>query len=266
MVTFALCICKIHKKASFRRLFLSQLVGIQINGVALQLVPGEQGGQFLCGNGFVFGNQTGGVGQGANESFRGDALAEHADSPEIKYLLLNAGVGILAEELGLYNNKEEIYDEYISALALLSSGALAEDELCAAIKDLNDMYAIPMSDAECAALASSLIAHPYAGEGDPSLALPTTTYPTFSMLASTGTPTVTLLGETDAYAAWLAQLFEAVPETEKEAHFDRYVDKFVSDWGYDRDRVTRELSELVYESMLYDKTTEYLIVNNEIVG
>ena len=157
------------------------------------------------------------LGNGAELTDLLDALAEHADSPEIKYLLLNAGVGILAEELGLYNNKEEIYDEYISALALLSSGSLAEDELCAAIKDLNDMYAIPMSDAECAALASSLIAHPYAGEGDPSLALPTTTYPTFSMLASTGTPTVTLLGETDAYAAWLAQLFEAVPETEKEA-------------------------------------------------
>ena len=53
-------------------------------------------------------------------------------------------------------------------------------------------------------------------------------------------------------------------EEEKEAHLDRYVDKFVDDWGYDRDYVIKNLSELVYDAMLYDKTTEYLIVNNEI--
>lgn len=51
-------------------------------------------------------------------------------------------------------------------------------------------------------------------------------------------------------------------DEEKATHFDRYVDKYVSDWGYDRDYVVKNLSTLVYDSMLYDKTTEYLIVHN----
>lgn len=54
----------------------------------------------------------------------------------------------------------------------------------------------------------------------------------------------------------------ALTDEDKTAHFDRYVDKYVSDWGYDRDYVVKNLSELVYDSMLYDKTTEYLIVHN----
>ena len=57
--------------------------------------------------------------------------------------------------------------------------------------------------------------------------------------------------------------FAALTDEEKEVHFDRYVDKYVSDWGYDRDYVAKNLADLVYDSMLYDKTTEYLIVNND---
>ena len=52
-------------------------------------------------------------------------------------------------------------------------------------------------------------------------------------------------------------------EAEKEKLFDRYVDKYVSDWGYDREHVVENLSDLVYETMLYDKTTEFLILHNE---
>ena len=52
-------------------------------------------------------------------------------------------------------------------------------------------------------------------------------------------------------------------EDEKARFFDRYVDKYVSDWGYDREHVVENLSDLVYDSMLYDKTTEFLILHNE---
>ncbi len=52
-------------------------------------------------------------------------------------------------------------------------------------------------------------------------------------------------------------------EAEKEKLFDRYVDKYVDDWGYDRQHVVQNLSDLIYDSMLYDKTTEFLILHNE---
>ena len=53
-------------------------------------------------------------------------------------------------------------------------------------------------------------------------------------------------------------------EDEKESLFDKYVQKYVSDYGYTEQYVKENMSELIYESMLYDKTTEYLIKNNEI--
>ena len=49
----------------------------------------------------------------------------------------------------------------------------------------------------------------------------------------------------------------ALTDEDKTAHFGRYVDRYVSDWGYERDYVVENLSELVYDSMRYDKTTEY---------
>ena len=51
-------------------------------------------------------------------------------------------------------------------------------------------------------------------------------------------------------------------DTEKAALFDRYADKFVQTYGYDIEYVSENMRELIYESMLYDKTMEYLIVNN----
>ena len=55
-------------------------------------------------------------------------------------------------------------------------------------------------------------------------------------------------------------------DEEKEKFFDKYVDKYVSDWGYNRSYVEDNLREEIYGSMLYDKTTEYLIKNNTFVS
>ena len=49
---------------------------------------------------------------------------------------------------------------------------------------------------------------------------------------------------------------------EKQNLFDKYAEKYVADYGYNKDYVKQNLAELIYESMLYDKTTEYLITNN----
>ena len=51
-------------------------------------------------------------------------------------------------------------------------------------------------------------------------------------------------------------------EDEKARLFDKYADKYVADFGYDREYVKENLSDLIYESMLYDKTAEKLITMN----
>ncbi len=51
---------------------------------------------------------------------------------------------------------------------------------------------------------------------------------------------------------------------EKTELFEKYSEKYVKDYGYDAEYVRKNLSEQIYESMLYDKTTEFLIINNEI--
>ncbi len=53
-------------------------------------------------------------------------------------------------------------------------------------------------------------------------------------------------------------------EAEKSAYFDRYVEKYVLEYGYDKAYVTENMAELIYGSMLYDKTTEFLIISNTI--
>lgn len=106
-----------------------------------------------------------------------DVLADCADSPEIKSLIMSAGVGILADSLGLHKSKEEIYDSYSEALAALSSASLTEEQLCAEIKTLNDKYAVKMTDEEVAALARSLKAHPYGASPKPVVAAPAQGYP-----------------------------------------------------------------------------------------
>lgn len=54
-------------------------------------------------------------------------------------------------------------------------------------------------------------------------------------------------------------------EDEKNAFFDKYVKKYAESYKYSEDYVREELSELVYDSMLYDKTVEFLIISNTFV-
>ena len=54
-------------------------------------------------------------------------------------------------------------------------------------------------------------------------------------------------------------------EDEKSAQWNRYVKKFAEDYGYTEDYVEENMQDLIYDSMLYDKTMEYLIVNNTFI-
>ena len=51
-------------------------------------------------------------------------------------------------------------------------------------------------------------------------------------------------------------------EGEKDELYDRYVEKYVVDYGYSAEYVRENMRDLVLDSMLYDKTVEYLILNN----
>lgn len=56
----------------------------------------------------------------------------------------------------------------------------------------------------------------------------------------------------------------ALSEAEKTEHYDRYADKYVEQYGFDRAYVDGYLREEIYEAMLFDKTMEYLILHNEV--
>ncbi len=146
-----------------------------------------------------------------------EQLASAASTPEIKSLLMTAGVSIVAQELGLYNDKREIYDAYASTLATLSTANLTQDQLCKEIETLNDKYAIAMTDEEIAALASSLLDHPFAGASasDPSLALPSTSnYPVLIFCSQTGSTVVTLSQEDDI-KAWLEEICAKISQQQE---------------------------------------------------
>ena len=146
-----------------------------------------------------------------------EQLASAASTPEIKSLLMTAGVSIVAQELGLYNDKREIYDAYASTLATLSTANLTQDQLCKEIETLNDKYAIAMTDEEIAALASSLLDHPFTGAsaGDPSLALPSTSnYPVLIFCSQTGS-SVVMLSQEDDIQAWLKTICEKASEQQE---------------------------------------------------
>lgn len=55
----------------------------------------------------------------------------------------------------------------------------------------------------------------------------------------------------------------SLSDEEKAKHFDRYVDKYVSDYGYSEQYVRENLEDDIYSSMLYDKTLEFLISKNK---
>ena len=54
----------------------------------------------------------------------------------------------------------------------------------------------------------------------------------------------------------------SVSEQEKKDNFDKYVKTYVDTYGYKKDYVIGNMTEIIYDSMLYDKTMEYLISNN----
>ena len=53
-------------------------------------------------------------------------------------------------------------------------------------------------------------------------------------------------------------------DAEKAAHTDKYAEKFTELYGYDTDYIKEHMLDQVYSSMLYDKTVEYLILNNTV--
>ncbi len=67
-----------------------------------------------------------------------------------------------------------------------------------------------------------------------------------------------------AYALVLKAEGISLTEDEKAAHFEKYVSKYVLELGYSEEHVRNNMTDSIYESMLYDKTTEFLIVNNKL--
>lgn len=57
----------------------------------------------------------------------------------------------------------------------------------------------------------------------------------------------------------------SVSSTEKQDLFDKYVTTYVNTYGYTEQYVKENMTELIYDSMLYDKTMEFLIENNSFV-
>ena len=55
-------------------------------------------------------------------------------------------------------------------------------------------------------------------------------------------------------------------DAEKTQFFDKYVQKYAESYKYSEEYVRSNLSSLVYDSMLYDKTIEFLIIHNSFVG
>ena len=57
----------------------------------------------------------------------------------------------------------------------------------------------------------------------------------------------------------------ALTDDEKIRLFDRYVKKYVDDYGYSEDYVRKNLTEEIYKSMLFDKMLEYLVLKNTFI-
>ena len=70
------------------------------------------------------------------------------------------------------------------------------------------------------------------------------------------------LGDLVYHALLRAEGIE-LSEEEKSKFFERYAEKFVADYGYTREYVKENMADEIYESMLYDKATEFLITNNQ---
>ncbi len=63
------------------------------------------------------------------------------------------------------------------------------------------------------------------------------------------------------YAVVFAENIQ-VTDDEKNGNFERYVRKYVDELGYTESYVRENMTEQIYESMLYDKTAEKLVTMN----
>ncbi len=54
----------------------------------------------------------------------------------------------------------------------------------------------------------------------------------------------------------------SLTDEDKAENFDKYVTKYCEEFKKSREYVVAEMSEYIYESMLYDKTVEFLLLNN----
>lgn len=86
------------------------------------------------------------------------------------------------------------------------------------------------------------------------------------LLDSLGITEETILEESEALTAEdlvFAALVKAegieITDEDKSAHYEKYIEIFVSEYGYTEEYVLKYLEEEIYESMLYDKTLERLI-------
>ncbi len=143
-----------------------------------------------------------------------DALAEAAVSPEIKGLLVSAGVRILAEELNLYENKEAIHDAYATALAELSQKDLTRQDLVDEITTLNDRFVIDMTAQDIEALADAILDLPFEENLDvaPSASLPANGAAVLQPCLGTQIPVIEFLAEKNPLAEWLAKLVTSTSE------------------------------------------------------
>ena len=58
----------------------------------------------------------------------------------------------------------------------------------------------------------------------------------------------------------------SVSDAEKSELLDKYIKKYVDTYGYAEEYVRENMTELIYDSMLFDKTIEFLIENNRFVS
>ena len=58
----------------------------------------------------------------------------------------------------------------------------------------------------------------------------------------------------------------SLSDADKKNNFEKYVKKFVLDYGYGEEYVRENMSEQIYETMLFDKTLEKLITLNTFIS
>lgn len=56
----------------------------------------------------------------------------------------------------------------------------------------------------------------------------------------------------------------SLSEEEKTTLYDRYADRYAQEYGYDRSYLDTHMKDLIFDAMLYDKTTEFLVLNNSV--